>query len=67
MLEDCQIEKAQLKEKLINRERELQQYSAKVSSLSIQQERMQADLGSKLQTASQIIDNKLPFIDSSKK
>jgi hypothetical protein len=32
----------------------------------MQQDRMQTDLGSKLNLASQIIDNKLPFVDSSK-
>lgn len=32
----------------------------------MQQDRLKNDLGSKLNLASQIIDNKLPFVDSSK-
>jgi len=54
-----------LKEKVRSTERDLQQYSTKITSLMMQQDRMQNELGSKLNLASQIIDNKLPFVDSS--
>jgi len=61
-----QRERTRLQEKVSGRERDLQQYSAQISTLQIQQENLQADLGSKLKTASQIINKKLPFVDSSK-
>ncbi|XP_059478249.1 protein phosphatase 1 regulatory subunit 21 [Neocloeon triangulifer] len=65
-LEELQKERIRLQEKVSFRERDVQQYSAQLAALQIQQERLQTDLGSKLKSASQIINTKLPFVDSRK-
>ncbi|XP_065347282.1 protein phosphatase 1 regulatory subunit 21 [Cloeon dipterum] len=65
-LEELQLDRVRLQEKVSCRERDVQQYSAQLAAVQIQQERLQTELGSKLKTASQIISKKLPFVDASK-
>jgi hypothetical protein len=63
-LQELQSEKSRLSETVGHKQRDVQQYSAQVAALQLQQERLQTDLGAKLQTATHIISTRLPFVDS---